>query len=102
MGVDGLCDVACLELGQDTVPRQTVANCLLRIGFKPITYKNALPMSKRELISQRQVNYVEDIIVTGDTVNLGMSRKEVIQARSYIVHESSYIQAENHLDYLIQ
>ena len=32
----------------------------------------------------QQVNYVEDIIVTRDTANLGMSRKEVIQVISDI------------------
>ena len=33
-------DAACLELGEDNVPRQTVINCLQSIGSKPITYKN--------------------------------------------------------------
>ena len=33
--------------------------------------------------------------------NLGMSRKEAIQAIPEIVQESSYVQAKNHLDFLI-
>ena len=36
--VNGVCDAACLELGEDPVPRITVANFLQRIGSKPITF----------------------------------------------------------------
>ena len=53
------------------------------------------------MLSDIQVNYVEDITVTRDMANLGMSRKEAIQAISDIVQESSYVQAKNHLDFLI-
>ena len=35
--VNGVCNVACLELDEDTVPWQTVTNCLQNIGSKPIT-----------------------------------------------------------------
>ena len=36
-------------------------------------------MSKQALLSQSQVKYVENKIVTRDMTNLGMSRKEAIQ-----------------------
>ena len=48
----GQCDEACLELGFDPVPKQTVFNVLRRIGRKPITYENALPMKNKELLSE--------------------------------------------------
>ena len=41
--VDGACDAACLGLVEDPVPRQTVTNCLQRIGGKPVIYDNAFP-----------------------------------------------------------
>ena len=72
----------CLELGLDLVPKQTVYHVLQRISRKPITYENVFPDKKRALISNLQVKYVEDIIIKRDTVNLGMSRKEVIQVIS--------------------
>ena len=45
-----------------------------------------------------QVKYVDDIIVTRDMSNLGMSRREVIHTISYIVQACSYVQVDNHLD----
>ena len=78
----GQCDVACLELGIDRVPRQIVFNVLQRIGRKPITYKNVFPDKKRALLSHSPVKYVEVIIIKRDTANQGMSRKEVIQVIS--------------------
>ena len=75
----GQSDEACLELSLDQVPKQTVFNVLQRIGRKPITYENSLPMKKMVLLSENQVKYVEDIIVTRDTENHWMSRNEVIQ-----------------------
>ena len=45
---------------------------------------------------------MESIIVKRDTVNRGMSRKEVIQVISDIWQAKSFVQAENHLDYLIR
>ena len=77
--VDGVCDEGDLELGKDTVPQTTVANCLKIIGSKTIKYENALPLRYQVLLSERQVKYVEDIVVIRDTANLGMSSKEVIQ-----------------------
>ena len=97
----GQCDEACLELGFDPVPKQTVFNVLWRIGRKPITYDNVFPVKKRSLLSENQVNYVEDIIVKIDTANFGMSRKEAIQVISELGQEKLLVQAENHLDYLI-
>ena len=78
----GQWDVACLDLGIDRVPRQTIYNVLRRISRKPITYKNVFPDKKRALLLNSQVKYVEDIIIKRDTANLGMSRKEVIQVIS--------------------
>ena len=91
-----------LELGKDTVPQMKMVNFFRRIGSKPITYENASPLRKRALLSEMQGNYVQDIIVTIDTANLGMSRRDAIQVISYIGQANSYVQAENHLDYLIQ
>ena len=68
-------DVACLELGLYPVPKEIVFNVLRRIDRKPITYENAFPDKKRALLSNLQVEYVEDIIIKIDTSNLGMSRK---------------------------
>ena len=76
------CDEYYLELGLDIVPKKIVFNVLQRIGRKLITYENVFPDKKRALLSNLQVNYVEDIIIKRDTVNLGMSRKEVIQVIS--------------------
>ena len=45
------------------------------------------------MLWQRWVKYVEDIIVTRDTENLGMLRKGVIQVISDIGQENNYIQA---------
>ena len=80
---------------EDPVPPMKVRNYLQRIGSRPITFDNALPPEKQALLSHNQVNYVEDIIVTRDTENLGMSRQEVIQTISDIIQASSYTQAEN-------
>ena len=49
----GLCDKACLELGLDPVPKQTVLNVLQSIGRKPITYENDFPKKNRELLPER-------------------------------------------------
>ena len=51
-----------------------------------------------ELLSNSQVNYVEDIIIKRDTVNLGMLRKEVIQVISELGQAKSFVQADNHFD----
>ena len=45
---------------------------------------------------------MEDIIFSKDTEKLGMSRKEAIQAISDLGQAKSFVQAENHLDYLIR
>ena len=75
-----------------------MTNYLQRIGSKPITYKNASPPRNWALLSQRQVKYVEYVIVTRYMSNLGVSRREVIQKISDIGQVSYYYQAENHLD----
>ena len=41
-------------------------------------------------------------MVKRDIENLGMSIKEMIQVISDLSHEKLFIQAENHLDHLIQ
>ena len=71
-----------LDLDKDYVPGTTVANCLKSIDVKPITYENNLPLRYWALLSEIHVNNVEDIVVTRDTANLWMSRKEVIQVIS--------------------
>ena len=54
----GQCDEACLELGLDSVHKQTVFNVLQRIVRKTITYDNSFPMKKRSLLSENHVKYV--------------------------------------------
>ena len=88
----GQCDEACLALGFEPVPKHTVFSVLHLIVRKPIIYDNDLCMKKRELISEMQVNYVEDIIVKRYTANLGMSRKEVIHVISDLGQSNSFIQ----------
>ena len=79
-----------------------MTSCLQRIGSKPITFENEFNLKKRALISQRQVKYVEDIIVTRDMENLGMSRRELLQTISDIGKASYYVQAGNHFYYIIR
>ena len=74
--------MACLELGLDRVPKQTVYNIVRRIGRKLITYENFFPDKKRALLLNLQVKYLDDIIIKRYTANLRMSRKEVIQVIS--------------------
>ena len=62
--VNGVCDTSCLDLGNDTGPQQTVTSFLQRIDINQTTYENASPLGKRKLLLQRQVKYVDDIIVT--------------------------------------
>ena len=66
-----------------------------------IKYENAFPRKKRELLSENQIKYVEGVIFKRDTANLGMSSKEVIQVISDLGQAKLFVQAENHLDYLI-
>ena len=73
--VNGVCDAACLDLGEDNVPRQTVTIFLQRIGNKPITYNNSSPPRNQALLSKRQVKYAADIIVTRDTEKLAIPRR---------------------------
>ena len=70
---------------------------LQRIDRKPITYENNFPIKKSLLLSERQVNYVDDIIVKRDTANLGMSRKEMIQVISDIGQEKLFVKVDNKL-----
>ena len=58
-------------------------------------------MKKRVLLSENQVNYVEDIIVKRHTANLGMSSREVIEVISELAQAKLFVQTDNHLDYLI-
>ena len=54
-------------------------------------------MKNRALLSENQLNYVEDIIVKIDTENPGMSRKEVIQVISELGQTKLFVKKENHL-----
>ena len=85
--VGGQCNEISLELRFDPVPKQTAFYVLQWIGRKTITYENAFPRKNRGLLSERQVKYVEDIIVKRDTANLELSGKEVIEFISYIGQE---------------
>ena len=52
---------------------------LRRIDNKLIKYENIFSPKKRTLLSKTEVKYVQDVIFARDTVDIGMSRKEVIQ-----------------------
>ena len=99
---NGVCDESCFELGKDTINLMTVANFLKRIGSKLITYKNASPPRNQALLPQRQVNCVKDVIVTRNTENFGMSRRQVIHTISDIIKGCSYVQTKNTLNCLIR
>ena len=79
----------------------TTVNCLIRIGRNMITYKNDFPLKNQTLPSETEVNYIQDIIFARDTVNIGMSMKEVIKVVSDIVKADSYLHAYNKYDRLI-
>ena len=68
-----------------------MVNYYKSIGRKPIIYENAFPMRYQVLLPEMQLNCVEDIVVTRDTLDLVMSRKEVIQGLSYIGQANSYV-----------
>ena len=55
-------------------------------------------MINQALLLEIQVNCVEDIIVTRDTENFGVLRKDVIQLISCIGQENYFFQVDNHLD----
>ena len=97
----GVCDEGGLELGENTNPRMTMEKNLKIIGSKPITYKNPFCLINWVLLSEMQVKYVEDIIVTINTGKVGVASKEVIQLISDIGQVNYYLQADNYLDYLI-
>ena len=54
------------------VPMMKVVNSLKSIGRNPITYENYFPLINQALLSEMQVKYVQDVIVTRDMVKLGM------------------------------
>ena len=94
--VNGVCNEACLEFGEEPRPSTNSDHFFQSIGSKPITYDNDFPPRNQALLTE--VKHVEDIIITRDTENLGVSRRDVIQMISDIGQASSYFQAENHLD----
>ena len=58
-------------------------------------------MNNKTFLSDNKVKYAEDIVVKINTANLGMSRKEVKQVISDLGQAKSFVQANNHLEYLI-
>ena len=65
-----------------------VVSCLKRTDRKPSAYDYASHMRKCVLLLEMQANCVLDIIVTRDTGNLWIYRKEVVQVISYIGQEN--------------
>ena len=53
---------------------------------KPIIYDNYLSLIKRTLISDNQVNYSQDIIVSRDMTDLCLVSNEAIKVILYIGH----------------
>ena len=70
----------------------TVVDYLRSIGKNPIMYENALPLIKLELLIDKWVKYVQDIIVARVTADLGMGNKEAIWIMSEIEQADSYHQ----------
>ena len=87
-----------MELGEYPVPQRKKVNCLIRIENKPITYENSFLLKNSTILSEIQVNYVQGIIIAGETIKLGMPRKELKRFISYIGHSDYYVQEENHYD----
>ena len=87
----GQCDEACLELGLDPIPKQTISYVLQGIGRKYTTYENSFPRNNKAFLSENQLNYVEDIIIKRDTSNLAMSKKKVIQVISELGQAKSLV-----------
>ena len=88
-----------LELGWDPNPQIITVNCLRRIGNNLITFKNEFPLINNTLMSDNQVEYVQDIIFLRDKEKTGTGMKEVIKVISEIGQAVSYHNSENHLDY---
>ena len=84
-----------LELGEYLIPQMIVTIFLRSIRNRTIMYQNAFPMRRRKFLSDKQVNYVQYIIVLRDTENLGMVRKDVIKVVSYIGQPYYYHQSYN-------
>ena len=94
-------DQSYIGLGEEAILQMKAVNCLKRIGYKPITYKNAFPLRNWEFLSGGRVNYIQDIVVSRDTAKNRMGRKEAIHIITDIGQVGSYLQAENNFDYLI-
>ena len=85
-----------LGLGGDPVLQMKVVNCFRSICNNLITFENAFSLKNRIFLSKIEVKYVKDIIVAIYIVNLGVSRKEVIQVISDKVQAGYYLQADNY------
>ena len=72
------------------------------ISNKPITYKNCFPLERHKLLSEMEVNYVQDIYFSRYLENLGMTIKEVIKIILDILQVGYCVKAENKYDYLIR
>ena len=93
------------ELHQATgvfVPKSTVKSALKRLVQKKITHENVFPSKTSALLSNDQVDFVQDIIVKRDQDNNGVSRKEAIDIIYNLAGEKKMKDAENHYDYLIR
>ena len=76
----------------------TVVNCLRRVINKTTTFDNYSPKRKLIWVFDKQVKYVQDIIVSRKVDRLGMLRKEVIQVILSIGQSVYYHKAKNNLD----
>ena len=83
------------------VPRSTVYSCMGRLGDSEVTRENCFPR-KAALLTEEQVEFLQDVIRARDIANNGMARKEVILLIVDLGGAASVSQAENHFDYLIR
>jgi len=84
------------------VPDSTLRSALKRVGYKPITLDNVFPLKKNALLSNQQVEFLQDVIVKRDQTNNGIDRKECIEIIAELGRVGKTKTAENHLDYLIR
>ena len=68
-----------MELGDDQTISMAVVKFLRMTENNLITCENLFPLKNQTSPLEMQVNYVQDIIVAGETANLEMLRKDTIQ-----------------------
>jgi len=84
------------------VPYTTIRCALKRLGKKEVTHENVFPSTRNSLLSNEQVEWLQDIIHQHDINSKGMSRREAITIIAEVGRCSSMNQAEDHYNYLVK